>query len=441
MNDFWELVVFVFLMCCSAFFSATETAFFSLSLLRLRKLEEEGEKWASDVLRVLSDKQRLLISLLLGNTFVNVIATAIATKFVIIFFERSETISQSFIGNSPAVAVTIASAIMTLLILLFGEITPKTIAIFYATRFARFAIHPLRLILFLFFPFVCVVSAFLRKFFPSYSDWNRKLGSATSLEEIDNYFSLGEEVGIIERDEKEMISSVFEFGETIVREVMVPRPDIVAVPVNIGFDQMVKLFREDGHSRFPVFDGTLDKIVGVVYVKDVFTRYDEIKEAFEMSKILRPAYFVPETKKLDEMLKEFQKRKIHLAIVVDEFGGVSGIVTIEDLLEEIVGEIVDEYDQDEQLPIIPLENGVYSVDAKVSIKDLEMEMGLSFSYEDSETVGGLVLEKLGRIPKKDEKIDEGNAVFVVSDIKGNRILRLKVIKKECPPSKAETTSE
>ncbi|HNW35645.1 MAG TPA: hemolysin family protein, partial [Candidatus Ozemobacteraceae bacterium] len=310
------------------------------------------------------------------------------------------------------------------------------LAIFNAQRYARVAVKPLRLVIFLLGPVTGAISYLLSKMVPSYADWNRKLGSATSLDQIDSYFSLGEEVGIIERDEKEMISSVFEFGDTLVREVMVPRPDIMAISLAMPLDAVLKFVREDGHSRFPVYDGPLDKIVGILYVKDLLMRYEEMRENYNLAKLLRQACFVPETKKLDDMLREFQKRKMHLAIVVDEYGGVSGLVTIEDLLEEIVGEIVDEYDQEELAPIIRVEPGVFNVDARYGIADLEAELGIKLEYEDSETVSGYVLEKLGRIPRRDEKLDEPEACFQVTELKGNRILRLKVTRKQ--PAQAET---
>jgi CBS domain containing-hemolysin-like protein len=430
MISFGELGLLLLLLLCSAFFSGSETSFFSLSPLRLKKLEDDGEAWAGEILAILGDKQRLLITLLLGNTLVNVVATTLVARLIIGLVTVSEVGRETFGGSSAAVGIALASALMTFVILIFGEIMPKTLAIHSSLKFARLARWPLRFFLMVLYLPVVFVIWLLKIVFPGSSDWNRKLGSATSLEEIDSYFSLGEEVGIIERDEKEMISSVFEFGDTLVREVMVPRPDMMALPINVSLDSMLKFFREDGHSRFPLYEGNLDKIVGIIYVKDVLLRYEEIRENFDIFKLLRPAYFVPETKKLDDMLREFQKRKIHLAIVVDEFGGVSGLVTIEDLLEEIVGEIVDEYDHDEQEAITLVEPNVYSVDAKVNIKDLEMEMGISLAYEDSETVGGFVLEKLGRIPKREEKVEEPQAVFVVSELKGNRILRVRIIRKE-----------
>jgi CBS domain containing-hemolysin-like protein len=245
------------------------------------------------------------------------------------------------------------------------------------------------------------------------------------MEEIDNYFNLGEEVGIIERDEKEMINSVFEFGDTLVREVMVPRPDIISMPINIGLDDLLQFIREDGHSRFPVYDENIDKVVGILYVKDILIKLDDIKVHYDLFKLLRPPFFVPETKKLNDLLSEFQKRKQHLSLVVDEYGGISGLVTIEDLLEEIVGEIVDEYDLEEQAPLNQLDENIYSIDARYSISDLEAELNCELEYEDSETVGGFVLEKLGRIPQRGESFEEPQGIFQVTEIKGNRILRVK----------------
>jgi len=333
MTDPVYVLLFCLLLCCSAFFSATETAFFSLSPLRLKKLEDEGDAQAGEILTVLGDKQRLLITLLLGNTFVNVAATAMATAFLVEELPRIGWLAASPLGASTHVAVAVAAVVMALLLLVCGEITPKTIAIFKAQRFARIVVKPLRLVMFLLAPFTTAVDFILGKLVPSYADWNRKLGSATSLDQIDSYFSLGEEVGIIERDEKEMISSVFEFGDTLVREVMVPRPDIMAISIDTPLDTLLRFLREDGHSRFPVYEGSLDKVVGVLYMKDLLMRYEEMRDTYNLTKLLRQVCFVPETKKLDDMLREFQKRKMHLAVVVDEYGGVSGLVTIEDILE------------------------------------------------------------------------------------------------------------
>ena len=426
MDDPLSGLLFVLALLFSAFFSATETAFFALSPLRLKKLESEGDATATEILKVLGDKQRMLITILMGNTLWNVVATAIATRYLMSYLPGS--FLAEWFGPSQTMTVVVASFVMTIVLLVFGEITPKTLAIFGAYGYARYTVKPLRLCIFLLYPFSVTVVWLLKTLLPSYADWNSHLGSSTSMEEIDSYFSLGEEVGIIESDEKEMISSVFEFSDTLVREVMVPRPDILSMPINTDLDELLNFIKEDGHSRYPVYDGDLDRVVGVLYVKDILMKLDEIRKTYDLFRMLRPPFFVPETKKLDELLREFQKRKQHMALVVDEYGGVSGLVTIEDLLEEIVGEIVDEYDLDEQAPLTRLEDGSISIDARFSISDLEQELELKFDYEDSETVGGFVLEKLGRIPQKGENFSEPQGVFQVTEIKGNRILRVKFTK-------------
>lgn len=426
MEDSASGLLFLGLLGLSAFFSATETAFFALSPLRLKKIESEGDERAGEILKVLGDKQRMLMTLLLGNTMVNVVATAMATKFIVDYLPNSAL--AAYVGTSISMGVALASLVMTVVLLVFGEITPKTIAIYGAYGYSRLAVKPLRLVMLLFYPVTGVVSWLMCRLFPRYADWNSHLGSSTSMDEIDSYFTLGEEVGIIERDEKEMISSVFEFGETLVREVMIPRPDIISMPINIALDDLLSFIREDGHSRFPVYDSSLDRVVGILYVKDILMKLDEIRQSYDLFKLLRAPFFVPETKKLDDLLSEFQKRKQHMAMVVDEYGGISGLVTIEDLLEEIVGEIVDEYDLEEQDPLARIEENIFSVDARYSISDFENELSFRLNYEDSETVGGFVLEKLGRIPQKGEIFVEPQGTFQVTEIKGNRILRVKFTK-------------
>ncbi len=435
MNDTLELFVFIGLLGFSAFFTASEAAFFSLSPLRLKKLEEEGDPCAAEVLKLLDNRRKLLITLLLGSTMANVTATAMATHALLRLIQSRSDSLVGFSSLSPiATGVALASLIMTLLLVVGGGLIPRLIAQSSAQKTACRLMRPVRACMILLSPLTWVIARLVQPFVPSLESRPSPNGTRASLDEIDSYFSLGEEVGIIERDEKELISSVFEFGDTLVREVMVPRPDIVSVPITIKLDDLLKLVRDDGHSRFPVYEGSLDKVLGVLYVKDLLMRYDEIQASFDLHKLLRTVYFVPETKKLDDLLREFQKRKSHMAMVVDEFGGISGLVTIEDLLEEIVGEIVDEYDCDEQAQFVRLNDNTFTVDARMSISDLENELQIQLSYEDSETVGGFVLEKLGHIPRKDERVDEDQASFIVSEIKGNRILRVQVVRRQPIPA-------
>ncbi len=408
----------------SAFFSCSETAFFSLSPLKLKRQEVDGDTRAGEILKVISDKQRLMLSLSMGSTMVNVSAVVLAVHFFYGWLPASG-LSICEGDSGPMLCGILAVILMTAVLLFFGEIVPRTVAIFGGYKYCRLVVKPLRLFLMLTYPLTAISVWTIKKFLPRYSDWNSHLGCSTSIEEIDSYVNLGEEAGIIEHDEKEMINSVFEFGDTLVREVMVPRPDIIAMPINTSLPELLKFIREDGHSRFPVYDGSMDKILGILYVKDVLIKLDEIQQSYDLFKLLRSPFFVPETKKLDDLLGEFQKRKQHLAMVIDEYGGVSGLVTIEDLLEEIVGEIVDEYDLEEQEPLTRLDENIYSVDARFSISDLEAELECEFDYEDSETVGGFVLEKLGRIPQRGEIFEQPQGTFQITEIKGNRILRVR----------------
>lgn len=421
MDNTLAAILFFLSILFSAFFSATETAFFALSPLKLNKMESDGDKRASEILHVISDKQKMLITVLLGNTMANVLATAIATKYLLAYIPPF----ISWVDDTSSITLLIASFIMTLILLFFGEITPKTLAIFGAYKFARSTVKFVRFLIIIFSPFSLSLMWLLKKIVPKYANWNSQLGSSTSMDEIDSYFSLGEEAGIIEQDEKEMISSVFELGDTLAREIMVPRPDIIALPINTSLEDLLSLVTSNGYSRFPVYDDDLDKVLGILYVKDILMQLDKIKINYDLFKMLRPPFFIPETKKLDGLLKEFQKRKQHMALVVDEYGGVSGLVTIEDLLEEIVGDIVDEYDLDEQKPMIKVGEGAFCIDARFSISDLEEELNIKFNYEDSETVGGFILEKLGRIPQKDEIFYEPQGSFRIIEIKGNRILKVR----------------
>ena len=428
MDDGIAGILFVIFVLFSALFSSLDTALFSISPLRLKKLEGEGDKKATAILKILSDRQRALITLLIGNTLCNVGATAIAIGFLRKYLEK--------LGQGYDILGGIL--IVTFILVLFGELIPKTVAIYGGYTFVCWTYRIVRVIMFISYPVVGLIVWLIKKLVPKYSDWNDHIGGSSSIEEIDNYFDLGEEVGIIEEDEKDMLSSVFEFGDTIVREVMVPRPDVTGIPINASFKEMLQCIRNDGHSRFPVYDGSIDKVVGILYVKDILIKLEEIEKSYDLFKLLRAPFFVPETKKLDDLLAEFKKRKQHIAVVIDEYGGVSGLVTIEDLLEEIVGEIDDEYDVDELQPMVKLDDNTYSIDARFGIEELESELGCKFECEDSDSVGGFVFEKLGRIPQKGETFEVPQGVFQVIEIKGNRILRVKfTMKKEEADSKSE----
>ncbi len=429
MDDGISGILFVIFVLFSALFSSLDTALFSISPLRLKKLEGEGDKKASAILKILSDRQRALITLLIGNTLCNVAATSIAIGYLVKYLREPLGIGYD---------ILVSILIVAFILVVFGELIPKTVAIYGGYTFVCWTYRIARVIMFVSYPIVGLVVWLIKKLVPKYSDWNDHIGGSSSIEEIDNYFDLGEEVGIIEEDEKDMLSSVFEFGDTIVREVMVPRPDVTGIPINASFKEMLQCIRNDGHSRFPVYDGSIDKVVGILYVKDILIKLEEIEKSYDLFKLLRAPFFVPETNKLADLLAEFKKRKQHIAVVIDEYGGVSGLVTIEDLLEEIVGEIDDEYDVDDLQPLVKLDENVYSIDARFGIEELESELGCKFECEDSDSVGGFVFEKLGRIPQKGETFEVPQGVFQVIEIKGNRILRVKFTMKR---EEAESDSE
>ena len=379
-------------------------------------------------MKILSDRQRVLITLLMGNTISNVVATAIAVG--LFYSHMQDPAYWEWAKNSRILGSVVYAAIsMTIILFTLGEIIPKTIAIYGGYSYVCLTYRLFRICMAISYPVVGCVVWLIKKLVPKYSDWNNHISGSTSIEEIDNYFDLGEEVGIIEEEDKEMINSVFEFGETVVREVMIPRPDIVGIPINSTFEELLDYVKNDGHSRFPVYDGSIDKVVGILYVKDILIKLNEIEKDYDLFSMLRAPFFVPEAKKLDDLLSDFKKRKQHLAVVVDEYGVVSGIVTIEDLLEEIVGEIDDEYDVDELVPLKKIDEKVYSIDARYSISDLESELECDFECESSDTVGGFVFEKMGRIPMKGESFEIPLGTFTVTEVKGTRILRVKFVMK------------
>ena len=422
MSDSYSGILFVVSILFSALFSSWDTALFAISPLRLRKLEGEGDKRATAILKILSDRQYVLITLLFGNTLCTVFATAMAVDLV---KDHLGVLPSIFTGDPLHNHILYAAIFMTIILVFYGEILPKTVAFYGGYKFVCWTYPIMRFVMFCFYPVVGLLVWLIKKLLPKYSDWNNHIGGRSSIEELDNFFELGEEEGIIEEEEKDMLSSVFEFGDTIAREVMVPRPDITAIPINATFNELLQCIRFDGHSRFPVYDGSIDKVVGILCVKDILIRLEEIEKNYDLFKLLRAPFFVPETKKLDDLLGEFKKRKQHIAVIVDEYGGVSGLVTVEDLLEEIVGEIDDEYDVDELAPLVKLEENVYSIDGVFSISDLESELGCVFDCEDSDTVGGYVFEKLGRIPLRGETFEVEQGTFQIIELKGNRILRVK----------------
>lgn len=345
----------------------------------------------------------------------NIGATALATTMAIDFFDDK--------------GAGIATGVMTLVILIFGEITPKTLASAqaekYVLRFSPF-IYTLGKVL---YPVIRALN-FLTNGIIRMFGGPKPENPLVTEEEIRTLVNVGQEEGLIDEDEKEMIDSIFEFDETLVREVMVPRIDIRAINVDKPIEHLVQLIIEIGHSRIPVYENNVDNIIGVIYAKDLLQLLLRTgSELPTIRQLARPAHYVPESKKVRDLFAELRKEKIHMAIVLDEYGGTAGLVTIEDMIEEIVGEIQDEFDQEEN-NIEILEDGSLSVSARTPIYDINEFLGVELPDDEFETISGLVFHSLGHIPTEGQELDIDDIHVVVEKISGRRITKLRIIKKE-----------
>lgn len=409
----------------SAFFSGTETALFSLNKLQLKKMQKEEENnWqVKSIIRLLDDPQRTLISILIGNMFVNIAASSLATYLAIKTF-----------GN---IGIGIASGIMIFTILVFGEIVPKSLAVANAEAISKRVAKPIEIIstgLFPLIKFFKIIISVVYYFFGKKSVEEKK---EITEEDLITLIDAGKDEGVIEEEEKEMIRNIFEFGDTMVKEVMIPRVDIACIPSDTKLGSILKLIKKMGHSRIPVYEETIDNIIGILYAKDLLSIYEQwytSKEKFDLKGIIREAYFVPENKKIDELLDIFQKDRIQIAIAIDEYGGTAGLITMEDVVEEVVGEIIDEYDKEIKLYEIIGDNTVI-VDGIISIEEINEILNIEIPENDFETLGGFIFDLLGRVPRKGEKIEYQNFQIIIEQVVKNRIRRVKIIK-ELPQSES-----
>ncbi len=411
---YFEMGILVLLFILSAFFSGSETAYLSVSRAKVRKLAKEGDSRAIVLERLLHTPNRVIITILIGNNLVNILAASIATSIAIQVF-----------GST---GVGIATGAVTLVVLLFGEITPKSYSATNAERVALLVAKPIYVLMKLLTPVVAVLSRFA-KFVVSTFGGEVRLGPFITEEELKMLVEVGEELGAIEKEEKEMISGIFEFDKMDVKDIMVPRIDMKCIEANSSIEDAKKLILETGHSRIPVYEGSVDNIIGILYAKDLLRFLNSGEKPETLHGILRPAYFVPESKKLNELLSEFQRLKVQIAIVVDEYGGTAGMVTLEDVLEEIVGEIEDEYDVGEAEEFRMVDENQAVVDARMSIHDVNERLSLSLPEDRVDTIGGLLFNMLGRIPVQGDEVEVDGVVLRVESMRGRRIMKVRVIKK------------
>ena len=422
-----ELALLAFLILLNAFFAASEVAIVTIGKARLKRLIEEEVKVARTVERLAEDSSRFLATMRVGVTLVRF--SAVATAVITLTDPLQKWIAQvpiEFIAQA-SLPLAVFSVVITLafFMLSLGELLPKTLALQRAEPIALAAAYPIDLFATIVSPVVKVLIAISSAAVHLFGSQPQGRIPFITEEEIKTMVDAGEETGIIEEDEKEMIYSIFELGETMAREVMVPRIDIVAVESKTPVQQALDLILEKGHSRIPVYEETIDNIIGLLYAKDLLGQLRDGDATVALRDILRPAYFIPETKKADELLQDLQQRKVHIAIVVDEYGGTAGLVTIEDLVEEIVGEIQDEYDAEEPF-IEVVSDDEFIFNARVDLDDVNKLMNVELPSERCDTLGGFIYSQLGKVPKVgDEILFDGIKIAVLSVV-GRRIKKVKV---------------
>ena len=411
-QDVLEILLLILCVLLSAFFSSSEVALISLTRAKVRTLVNEGRPGSKALAALKESPEHLLITILIGNNIVNVAAAALATAIAIQMF-----------GD---IGVGIATGFVVIVLLVFGEIGPKI----YAARASdSFALTVAPVILFL-SRILTPLTWLVEKVSPKLGIGKDTTEPSLTEEEIKVWIDVGKEDGTIEQAEQDMLYSVLEFADTTAREIMTPRVDVIAMEDTISFEEAIRIFNETGFSRIPVYHDQIDNITGILNVKDVFSAMVSHRKDSTIKEVMYDPMFVPETKKIDDLLKELQVHRVQMAIIIDEYSSFVGIVTVEDILEELVGDIMDEYDKEEP-DIQNISDGVFVVDAQMWVKDINERMEIDLPVDESyETVGGLIIDRLGHIPLhpgEKVEIDEGMITLVVMQMHGRRIVKVKIV--------------
>ncbi|BAI80550.1 magnesium/cobalt efflux protein [Deferribacter desulfuricans SSM1] len=412
-----ELVIVIVCLIFSGFFSASETALTSLSELKVKHLLEEKGKKAKDLELWLLHPNKVLNTILIGNNVVNIFGSIVAAD-----------LAEKYFGNSQ---IALTTGVMTFLVLIFGEITPKTFAKHNAEILSIIFIKLLKVFYKLFYPITFTLNMFVKLLIKIMGGKLENDKPKITEDEIEFLINVGEEEGVLENQKKEMLHNIFEISDTLVKEIMVPRTEMVVIRIDQDINEILDVVIETEYSRIPVYEGKMDNIIGILYTKDLIKELRKSSKDVNLKNILRKPYFVPETKKIDDLLREFQSKHIHLAIVIDEYGGVAGLVTLEDVIEEIVGEIRDEFDKEEEDKLIKLSDDTFIIDPLLDIDDFceYFKLEKDESMDDYETVGGLIYFIAGKIPEIGEEYIYKNFKFKVLEKSGKKLekLELKII--------------
>lgn len=426
-GDLWRQIIIIFVLIgINAFFAASEMAIVSVRQSRLKPLIDEGKKSAILVNNFIEEPSKLLATIQIGITFAGFLASAIGAQSI-----TNRLISFLQVHNVPyagLIATLVVTGLLSFVTLVVGELVPKRLALEKSDKIALFVAGTINLLSKVASPVVKLLTVTTNIIVKLFGGSAKAGGENITEEEIRLMINVGEEKGIFQETETEMINSIFEFDDTVAKEVMTPRTDIVAINTETKLEEILDIIVEENFSRIPVYEDSIDKVIGILYVKDLFGM---VKKDFQweisLKDIIRPAYFVPEYKKIDELFKEMQKSKTHIAIVIDEYGGTAGLITIEDLLEEIVGNIFDEYDED-----VPdyekIDENTYIVSGMLDIDEINDIMDTHIPEEEFDTISGMVLSLSGKMPEVGDEVQFENIRFRIEEVDDKRISKIKIRK-------------
>ncbi|WP_238903334.1 hemolysin family protein [Clostridium sp. YIM B02506] len=425
-NSLSSIIIILILVCINAFFAASEMAIVSLNKNKINMLAAEGNKKAEALIKLLDEPSNFLATIQVGITLAGFFASASAATGISNNFANK--LSYYNIPYSQQIALILTTIVISYLTLVLGELLPKRIALQKAEVVAMFSINIIVFLSKIAKPFVKFLSASTNLLIRILGISTEGLEEKVTEEEIKSLINIGEEHGVINKTERDMLDGIFEFDDKVAREIMMPRTEVYMINAEENFREIIDELINEKFSRIPIYEEDVDNIIGVLNIKDILTHLlkGDI-ESTDIRKVIKPAYFVPENKNIDELFKELKTSKNHMAILIDEYGGFSGIVTIEDIIEEVMGDISDEYD-DEENSIIKLDANTYSIDGKCSLEDINEELHTEIISQYAETIGGFMLEKLGNIPKETENtlIEYDNLLINVDTLGDKRIERVKL---------------
>ncbi|HHW70111.1 MAG TPA: HlyC/CorC family transporter [Clostridiales bacterium] len=431
---FTEILVLFILIMLNGFFAASEIALISLNDNKIKAMAEEGDKKAIQINNLLKEPSKFLATIQIGITLAGFLASAFAAdtfaeKLVYLIKSTGITISEVWLRNISVIFITL---ILSYITLVFGELVPKRIAMKKAEAIAEFVVGPISSLFIITSPFVKLLSLSTNFFVKLFGIDPYEEDDIITEEEIRMMIDMGEEKGTIDYIEKEMLNNIFEFDDKTVTDIMTHRTDIVAIPIEASLADIVELINKEGFTRFPVYEEGIDNIVGILHAKDIIKHIDIDKirgTNFEVRDLIRPPYYVPSSKKTDELFRELQRNKVHMAIIIDEYGGTAGIVTMEDLIEEIVGNILDEYDEEEK-NFEKQDENTFIINGTVNLEVVGDFFDVKLPVDEYETLSGFIIGQLGMIPQEGEQpeIEYNGLIFKVEEVEEKRIAKVKVCK-------------